>query len=113
MFPYLVGVLLALGWLGLAAWRKRMAAHWPVAEGTIEDARLKEINGLNRSVTVLVIRYSYQVNGGFYGGSQQVGFTPGSPYSYLVGTKVPVRYKPGQPETSRLLSLPFEMSSAG
>jgi hypothetical protein len=105
----LVGVLIAFGFLGLAAWRNQRAAKWPEAEGTIEAARLEEIqdrSSLSGERTVLVVGYSYQVNGSFYGGNQRFPFRPGTPYSYLVGTKVQVRYKPGRPETSRLLALP-------
>jgi hypothetical protein len=112
----LLGVLIALGVVGLAAWRNQRAAKWPEAEGTIEGTRLEEIKNqsdLGGYRTVLVVSYSYQVNGGFYGGYQQFPFRPGNPHSYLVGTKVGVRYKPGQPETSRLLSLPPMTKSAG
>ena len=112
----LVGVLIVLSFLGLAAWKNQRAAKWPEAEGIIELARLEEIkeqSNLGGYRTVLVVSYSYQVNGDFYGGYQQFPFRPGNPHSYLVGTKVGVRYKPGHPETSRLLSLPPMTKSAG
>jgi len=109
LFFKLAGVLIAIGFLALAAWNNQRAAKWPEAEGTIEAARLEDIkdqSSLGGYRTVLVVSYSYQVNGGFYGGYQQFPFREGNPHSYLVGTKVQVRYKPGRPETSRLLSLP-------
>jgi hypothetical protein len=115
-FLTVLGVLIALGILGLVAWRNQRAAQWPEAEGTIEAARLEDIkdqSNLGGYRTVLVVSYSYQVNGSFYGGYQQFPFRPSNPYSYLVGTQVQVRYKPGRPETSRLLSLPTMTKSAG
>jgi hypothetical protein len=66
-FPTLLGVLIVLVLLGLAAWRNQRAAKWPEAEGTIEAARLegiKDRSNLGTYRTVLVVSYSYQVNGG-------------------------------------------------
>ena len=105
-----------LGYLGLTVWRNRKASRWPAVEGTIEEARtedLKDRSNLGGYTTALVISYSYQVDGNFYGGYQQFNYRPGAPYSFLVGRKVPVRYKPDRPATSRLLSLPKDTGSTG
>jgi hypothetical protein len=102
----LAETLLGLGLLAFAAWRKLRTRRWPIAEGTIESSGFTEVpdgNGISR--TALVVSYSYQVNGTFYGATQESRFWAGTPYRDLVGRKVQVRYKPGQPETSELVSV--------
>jgi hypothetical protein len=103
------GAIIALGALLLGTWRTRMAARWPAAEGTIEDAQIQDVkegSNLGGYKNVLVVSYSYQVDGRFYGGSQEFGYRPGMPVRTLVGSKVQVRYKPNKPDTSRLISDP-------
>lgn len=99
--------------LGLTVWRMLGRTKWPIAEGTIVEARLEDVqDGQGFSRTMLTVGYSFEANGTFYGGVRQFGYWGSAPYSYLVGTKVRVRYKPDEPDTSELLSDPFHQTSS-
>lgn len=108
-----LAAIIGLAYLGLRAWRMLGEAKWPVTEGTIDGAEPRELQdtqGMTR--TVLEVSYSFRVDDTFYGGEKEFGFRAGRPYRQLLGRKVRVRYKPDQPDTSELLSDPFETSSS-
>lgn len=118
MFPplnyyRLVKELIAVALPAIAVWRWLRTRRWPIAQGTVEEARLEDVqdsNGMTHSM--LVITYSYQVNGERYGGYKQAAPPQNSSFRQLVGTKVDVRYNPRKPEASALLAIPSAKASA-
>lgn len=94
---------------GVGVWRILQRTKWPVVEGTIVEARPVDVqDGQGFSSTMLQVGYSFQVDGTYYGGVREFGYGAGTHYQQLVGKKVRVRYKPDEPDTSELLSDPFQ-----
>ncbi len=80
--------------------------HWPVTEGIVQTAEMKEHSGADSGSTYSAeVTYRYQVAGTTYTGdkisigamSASAGYAQGILRRYAVGQKVSVHYSPGDP----------------
>ena len=104
-------LLILVPLLGLLIWRIRRTMRWPVAEGTVVAASKYEAPSGRNTKTVLMVSYSFHVNGSYYGGSEEV-WPPDESFRSWVGARVQVRYDPNNPDSSILLSTPSETRRA-
>jgi len=106
---FVLAVLLAImaerGWQWL---RRRAARSWPVAEGYVERASWRQLNGHSNRYFVADLAYSYVVGGQFFAGYYRRSFSTAAAAAAFIeivrAREVQVRYNPAQPTRSLLLA---------
>jgi len=106
--PEILVIVCMLAAAGIAElhrrWRLWVSQSWPSAEGTIDTGNVGQDGGKQQRWAVRVT-YTFRTAGGErYGGTAAhyvAGPEEGRGYlSRVQGTKVPVRYRPGNPHDS-------------
>ncbi len=97
-------------------WLRRSAPNWPLAQGTIEHTELYEREEGSKKVPAVFLRYSYSVEGEFYGGSAILSFHDEDrafEFVHLAKHKpINVSVRPNRPEQSTITQEQFEVAES-
>jgi hypothetical protein len=97
-------------------WLQRSVPNWPLAQGTIEHAELYEQEQGSEKVPGVLLRYSYSVDGEFYGGSAILSFHDEDRAFEFVHrakhTPINVSICPNRPEQSTIAQEELELAES-
>lgn len=97
-------------------WVRRSALNWPLTQGTIEHAELYEQEEGSKKVPAVFLRYSYSVEGEFYGNSAILSFHDEDRAFEFVHrakhTPINVSVRPNRPEESTIAKEQLELAES-